>query len=123
MSFGLFQVFHVELRGLHRISNWTLCLIYAGIFSNPVNHDQVCVCVCVISIRIVWISCLNFWDEVWWLNNGHGSKFRVGSLVPHQTHEKDRREYQPKRCEYKNENEDKSSKTLNNKNNSLNIAF
>ena len=48
------------------------------------------------------------------LNKGCGSKFHVGSQVQ-QTPEEGWRTYRPKRCEYKNKDEDNSLKTLNNK--------
>ena len=50
------------------------------------------------------------------LNKGHGSKFRVGSRVRQEIPEEGWRTYQLKHCEYNNE--DKSLKTLNDKNSS-----
>ena len=48
------------------------------------------------------------------LNKGPGLKFHVGTRVQQETPEDDRRIHQPKRCEYNNNDEDNSSKTLNN---------
>ena len=45
------------------------------------------------------------------LNKGRGSKFRVGSLVSQETPKEGSRAYRPKRCEYKNKDEDNSLKT------------
>ena len=50
------------------------------------------------------------------LNKGFSLKFYVGSQVWHGTFEKGRRIYQPKRCEYNNEDEDKSQNILSDKN-------
>ena len=48
-------------------------------------------------------------------NKGRDSKFREGSRV-RQTPEEGRMTYQPKRCGNSNKDEDKSPKTLNDKN-------
>ena len=48
-------------------------------------------------------------------NKGRSSKFRVDSWVRQKTSEEGRRTYQPKRCEYNNEDENNSPKTLDDK--------
>ena len=50
------------------------------------------------------------------LNEGSGSKFRVGCCLQQDTPEEDRRIYRPKRNEYNTEDKDNSPKTLNDKN-------
>ena len=49
------------------------------------------------------------------LNQGRGSKFRVGSRI-RQTPEEGQSIYRPKRCEYNNKDEDNSPKTMNDNN-------
>ena len=49
------------------------------------------------------------------LDKGRGPKFRVGFRVQ-QAPEENRRTNQPKRCKYNSKDEDKSPKTLNDKN-------
>ena len=50
------------------------------------------------------------------LNEGRGSKIRVGSRVRQETPEEDLMSYLLKRYEYSNKNEDSSTQTLNDKN-------
>ena len=46
------------------------------------------------------------------LNKGFGSRFCVGTRVRHETPEEVRRTYEPKRCEYNNDDEDNSPNIL-----------
>ena len=55
-------------------------------------------------------------------NKGHSSKFRVGSRV-RQTPEEGWRTYWPKHCGNDNKDEDKSPKTLDDKNQALSQKF
>ena len=55
-------------------------------------------------------------------NKGRSSKFREGSRV-RQAPEEGRRTYLPKRCGNKNEDEDNSPKTLNDKNQASSQKF
>ena len=47
------------------------------------------------------------------LNKGFDAKFRIGSWVRQETPEEDQRTHQPKRCEYKNKDEENGLNTLN----------
>ena len=50
------------------------------------------------------------------LNKEFDSKFRVSSQVQHETPEESQRMNRPKRCEYKNKDENNSPNTLKGKN-------
>ena len=85
MSFGLLQVFHVELVSSHRISNW--------ITMNSYNNLTLIYPVIVNRIGIVF-PCGS--------NKGLSSRFCVDSRIRHETPEEGRRTYWSKRCEYIN---------------------
>ena len=101
MSSGLLQVF-VELRNLHRTSNYVLYWIH-GVRLQASNNTGILNPVIANGIRT---------GKPCGFNKGCSLKFREGSWV-WQTPEEGWRTYQPKCCRNNNKDEDNSPKTLN----------